>query len=129
MISCRSYFFFLLFYIVTFGVLNAQVNTQIDHLEKQLENENNNSREILISIELSKLYTEIDLKKALSYAQNALKKSTISQSYEDQANSLNQIGKVYMFENNYDLALEAFMNSLNINKKSPTMKPIENDVA
>ena len=117
MISCRSYFFFLLFYIVTFGVLNAQVNTQIDHLEKQLENENNNSREILISIELSKLYTEIDLKKALSYAQNALKKSTISQSYEDQANSLNQIGKVYMFENNYDLALEAFMNSLNINKK------------
>ena len=122
MISCRSYFFFLLFYIVTFGVLNAQVNTQIDHLEKQLENENNNSREILISIELSKLYTEIDLKKALSYAQNALKKSTISQSYEDQANSLNQIGKVYMFENNYDLALEAFMNSLNINKKYADLK-------
>ena len=49
-------------------------------------------------------------------------KSTISQSYEDQANSLNQIGKVYMFENNYDLALEAFMNSLNINKKYADLK-------
>ena len=91
-------------------------------LEKKLEIENSNSTIILISLELSKLYSENDLQKAMSYAQNALKKSKASQSYVDQTNALNQIGMVYMLEKNYDLALESFINSLNINKQYSDLK-------
>ena len=118
----RSHLFFFLFFLSSYGICFTQSASQISTLEEKLRNESSVSATILISLELSKLYSAEDLEKALNYAEAAYKKSVEYQSYKDQANSLNQIGKINMLNNNYDQALESFINSLNINKQYSDLK-------
>jgi len=117
-----SHLFFFLFFLSSYGICFTQSASQISTLEEKLRNESSVSATILISLELSKLYSAEDLEKALNYAEAAYKKSVEYQSYKDQANSLNQIGKINMLNNNYDQALESFINSLNINKQYSDLK-------
>ncbi len=113
--------FFLFFFILS-TLCFSQKTLKINSLEEKLKTEKSNSGIVFLSLELSKLYSNEDIEKSMSYAQKALAISIDSKSDKDQINSLNQVGKINMLNNDYDLALEAFINALNINKRISDLK-------
>ena len=103
--------------MLLFSFCFSQRQNEIIKLEQALKTEKSPATLIKISLALSSLYMNKNPDVSMEHAQRALMISSSSHSLENHVNALIQIGKIELIKTNYDLALESFIKSLELNKE------------
>ena len=111
----------LLFFTLQFA---CQKSVLIVDLEQRLSVEDSKEIQVKIYLDLAHLYSTIDQKLSLDYAEKALLISNSTKSSEDKIKALVQIGRIELKRNNYDVALETFIKALDINKENANLPGI-----
>ncbi|MBN2460905.1 MAG: tetratricopeptide repeat protein [Candidatus Cloacimonetes bacterium] len=110
-----SRYIFLIIILILSANARAQ-DTYIDSLESKLEVTEGKDRVLLLN-ELGKAYWGISSEKTIQFSEQALKLSKEMGYRKGEAQSLNNIGVGYYYEENYEKALAYFLQSYQIRRE------------
>lgn len=123
--SVLSRLFLLLFFVIGAScVLFAQNEDRILELELVVETETAQDKLAEHYLELSKLYQETDVKKALEYVKKSIQISENIHYVTEKIKGLHQLGNLYRKEKEFDKAVEVLNTSLELSKTHLNQKSI-----